>query len=90
MLAERIQRSMELLEHLRPGCLDKVNLATLDMADPKLCVAGQTVGFGVLVDHIAKLGSLDDVNQHYAFAASDTSYAVLNAEWRSAIRQRKG
>lgn len=90
MLTERINNSMALLDEMCPDWLDMVDLDILAMHDPRVCVAGQTVGFGELVNHIMDVGSLSDVNERYAFAASvESHYPALNAAWRAAIRERR-
>jgi len=89
-LRKRISQSMDLLDELAPDWPDKVDLDTLAMDNPKLCVAGQTVGFDTVIDAILdRHGRLSAVHEYYAFSATwDTDYPTLNTAWREAIVER--
>jgi len=89
----RINKSMDLLDLLDPEWVNKVDVDTLEMHDPTVCVAGQTVGYGtvcVLIQHFHPKDWLDVMWTTYAFSATgDVDWDTLDAAWRKAIVERQ-
>lgn len=82
----RVRKGAEFLEKKYPGWLDKIDLDTLDMYNPKKCVLGQLFGFygREVASKLEKRGFdiLDDEPVEH--------YSMLTKAWRDKILRMRG
>ena len=101
---ERVAQGVALLDTVRPGWIDEIDLDYLDMSEPGYCVLGQVFGeyTGTIVDLSGIIGTGDDyVESAHArdvwavahgfeipFNGTQRSYDRLEAVWRGIIEDR--
>lgn len=83
---ERVEAGAALLDERMPGWFNMIDVDTLKIFDPTLCVMGQLFG-----DYLGGLDTLDvDISAGYGFNAYDDEYTELDAAWRELILSRRG
>ena len=103
-IAERAKRGAELMDKLRPGWANRINVQILDMNSCSRCILGQlykdyfeglkrtfgTEGFNPFSSHLEEnYGFLADYRITGGMSAKNTEYYELLAEaWKEEINKR--
>jgi hypothetical protein len=91
--AEAVARGMALLDEKRPGWIDRIDLDTLVMHDPRHCVVGQEFRDDIEDDEVYTDGLIalgigtPGGEEKFGFDGWDCD--ALEAEWRRAITERR-
>lgn len=92
-VAERVERGAALLDEKRPGWLDVIDVARLDIGSSCNCVGGQVgraLHLGTFVDVMGDLGLLVTEEAAYGFEHdTEAGYEDLTTAWRSLILARR-
>lgn len=86
MTNERVARGIEVLDAVEPGWRDRIDLATLDMANPYLCIRGQL--YGHFLNHTPSILLQESVDlgfDFYGWPIPAEDYIELTAEWIEAL-----
>lgn len=82
MFKRKINRGMKLLDKMRPGWDERIDLTRLDLNKPCDCVVGQEFG-GDYRDGLAHLGLVeyDRDKGKEIFSAPDCGFAIGDNQW---------
>jgi hypothetical protein len=100
-MRENVQRGVELLDKVRPGWAEEIDIGNLVLSDPCQCIIGQLTG-GTINGYLAFCNKHNAENpfnfsQHYGFDINhyefdinqDETYYELQGEWIEVIRSRR-
>jgi hypothetical protein len=81
-LSSRVAQGVALLDQVRPGWVDRIDLETLNIRNPYKCVLGQVFGnYWYAIDRF----SIGLGESHGFFSFGGAEMAELTAEWRRVI-----
>lgn len=89
-LSENVETAGKLLDVIRPGWYERVNVETLNMAHPFLCVLGQVFGdYWHAIDKYADILLLEENTNVFAGDVLDDEYDAVFDAWVEYITARK-
>ena len=99
-IATRVAKGVALLDERKPGWMDRINLITLDVQDPNMCILGQLYpvrdddmfpdGFNKGISALSLCSDAQehgvDCYPHHDILDQRQDYVYLTQEWKRVIK----
>jgi len=87
---ERVKEGASYLDKKSPGWDARINLARLDMSDPRICILGQLYNFYQIGNKRLNLTHRESKDLGFdSISISGSAYRLITDEWIKLIKERR-